>query len=362
MAAAKEDLYAVLGVSRDASPGTIRREYRKRAICCHPDKTANDPDKAEEMRRINHAYSVLSDPDKRRMHDCERDSSFFENPMFRRGAAGVDPFRDFAAFFGGGGGGKNAPAVPREPVVINVYLSATDVVRGCEKSVSLDLDDRCAACEGHGAVPKDGIQRCPACAGEGYVRMFLPPSFQVHRTCSMCNGSGKLVDEAKRCKVCGGGGAVRGHKKYHVKIPPHVPDGMRVTQRKQGGYDPSSGQFADLEIVMRHHIEAPYSVHAESGRLVMDVRVTLGELVHGFKRQVDVCGVPTVVESSGYFNPSKQVCEVPGTGMTPAKCMVLQFHVEFTDVFDGSEQGGDVDVQQQGGAADVVVQDNLMRI
>jgi DnaJ-class molecular chaperone len=67
----KESPFAILGISRDADAATIRKAYHDLAMKWHPDK--NPSPKSQEMfTRINQAYSVLSDPDKRRqlMNSC----------------------------------------------------------------------------------------------------------------------------------------------------------------------------------------------------------------------------------------------------------------------------------------------------
>lgn len=60
------DLYATLGVSRDAKPSEIKQAYRRRATAAHPDKGGSD----EELQAINLAYETLSDPEKRARYDA----------------------------------------------------------------------------------------------------------------------------------------------------------------------------------------------------------------------------------------------------------------------------------------------------
>lgn len=68
------DYYAILEVSASATAKELTRAYRLRARQCHPDVVA--PDRrawAEaEMKRLNLAYSVLSDPNKRAVYDRQR--------------------------------------------------------------------------------------------------------------------------------------------------------------------------------------------------------------------------------------------------------------------------------------------------
>mmetsp|Transcript_12704 Transcript_12704/g.31947 ORF Transcript_12704/g.31947 Transcript_12704/m.31947 type:complete len:419 (+) Transcript_12704:142-1398(+) len=68
--ATTQDLYEVLGVSRDATEAQIKRAYHKAAMIHHPDKRANNPEGSDQtFKSIGYAYKVLSDPDKRQMYD-----------------------------------------------------------------------------------------------------------------------------------------------------------------------------------------------------------------------------------------------------------------------------------------------------
>ena len=59
------DLYAILGVSRDASQEEIKKAYRKLVRKHHPDANPGDPGAEERFKKINLAYEVLQDPQKR---------------------------------------------------------------------------------------------------------------------------------------------------------------------------------------------------------------------------------------------------------------------------------------------------------
>lgn len=100
-----EDYYKVLGVSKTATSDELKKAYRKLALEHHPDRGGDD----KEFKKINEAYQVLSDPQKRARYDQFGSAGAsgpsaggyggFEGSDFG-GAQGFD----FSGFgFGGGG-------------------------------------------------------------------------------------------------------------------------------------------------------------------------------------------------------------------------------------------------------------------
>ena len=91
---ARKDFYKILEISRDASQSDIKKAYRKLALKYHPDKNKS-PNATKKFQDIGEAYSVLSDPVKRRRYDVGSRtpfSNFDENN-----------FSDFTTSFSGFG-------------------------------------------------------------------------------------------------------------------------------------------------------------------------------------------------------------------------------------------------------------------
>lgn len=67
--ASKRDFYEVLGIKKGASQSEIKKAYRKMAKKYHPDTNAGDEAAAEKFKEVSEAYSVLNDPEKKKIYD-----------------------------------------------------------------------------------------------------------------------------------------------------------------------------------------------------------------------------------------------------------------------------------------------------
>jgi DnaJ family protein C protein 7 len=105
----KKDYYKILDVPRTASEDEIKKSYRKLALKWHPDKNAESEEsrKAAEARfkDISEAYTVLSDPKKKRKYDMGGDDE--EEMDF--GPGGFNPHDIFSMFMRQGGGSPFGP-------------------------------------------------------------------------------------------------------------------------------------------------------------------------------------------------------------------------------------------------------------
>jgi DnaJ-class molecular chaperone len=176
-----QDYYRILGVSEKAGAQEIRRAYLKLARQHHPDVTGDSD--GEAFKRLQEAYAVLSDQERRRSRDS-RD-------LYRYRPEPVRPLRhewftdeiaiDFPSidnlvdriresFFGGD--------AQVQPISAEILLSPREAFDGVRVPLDIPVRATCVRCGGRGEVWMD---RCAACAGSGEaasryrVELLLPP-------------------------------------------------------------------------------------------------------------------------------------------------------------------------------------------
>jgi molecular chaperone DnaJ len=253
------EFYALLGISREASDGEIKKAYRKLAMEYHPDRNSS-PHAEAKFKEITEAYEILRDPQKRAAYD-------------RYGKAGVgagaggfgfhhvdlsEALNIFMRDFGGLGGlesifgaGQRADNRRGQDVRVHVRLTLGEVASGVKKSVKFKSLERCTVCEGSGAKPGTRPATCSTCGGSGEVRRAARSMFGQFvsvSACPTCGGEGAVVQHP--CEACRGEGRVRTDKTVAVEIPAGVSSNNYLTLRGQGAAGPRNGPAGDLLVML----------------------------------------------------------------------------------------------------------------
>jgi molecular chaperone DnaJ len=279
---AVKDPYQVLGVDKKASEDEIKRAYRKLARQYHPDTNAGDKKAEERFKEVQEAYSILSDPEKRRTYDAG-------GGIF--GGGGFDPgaFRGGFGNFGGGIGdilsdlfsGRAGPAGAGRAergrdLETEVHISFDQAMEGAQIPVSVPLSAPCPTCHGTGAKPGTQPTVCPRCQGRG-VEAESQGLFSISQPCRQCGGTGTEIKDP--CPTCNGSGYTRQVKRYKVNIPAGVRDGSRVRLAGKGEPGPRGGSAGDLYVITRVG-ESPI-FRRKGDNLELDVPVTIVEAIRG---------------------------------------------------------------------------------
>ena len=228
------DLYASLGVQRDADREEIRKAFKKLSMIHHPDR-GGDP---EEFKKIQMAHEILTDDDRRRQYDMT--GSLDESGGQQQGGFPFDMGglgNIFGNMFGGMGGMPGMPGMPGGPrqqqrqrrpkgpaKIIEIALSLADFYNGKQLRVNFDRQKFCGGCAGEGAT---SFRQCDTCQGTGITTQMaiIGPGMavQMQGPCRECQGRGKKP--ADSCKTCQGRKFQNHEKTLDVNIVPGMPAG-----------------------------------------------------------------------------------------------------------------------------------------
>lgn len=287
---AQDDYYAVLGVSKNASQEELKKAYRKKAIENHPDRNSGDNAAEQRFKKINEAYSTLSDPKKRRIYDqygaeaaqqsgaghagggnYQQDFSFGD--FFDEAFSGESIFDSF--FRQAGGGGRGRSARQGADLRYELGISLEDSFFGKEMTIAVDKKTFCPACDGSGSKSKERTT-CHDCKGSGQVRQSRG-IFSINTTCPTCRGEGVLISNP--CANCRGIGLVQASKQLKIKLPAGIDSGQSIRVSGEGEAGARGVQPGDLYITVR--IDAHEIFEREKENLYCTVSIPLLQAVLG---------------------------------------------------------------------------------
>lgn len=341
------DLYAILGVSPDASTEEIKRAYRRKAREIHPDAGGDE----EAFKEVTRAYRILSDPEQRAVYDRHGEEALraataggTRGDPFGFGFGGFSDLVD--AFFGANSPFasdlRTDPNAPGRDVLVTVELDLEDVATGAQREVPVDVATTCDRCAGTGSASGSGLATCRTCGGAGAVRRVARSAFgqiATSRPCPDCGGAGRVVSEP--CRQCGGEGRVRRTRKVTVEVPPGVDDGDRLRVLGEGEAGRRGGAAGDLyvEVRVRRH-----DVFERDGRdLRCDVAVPFVQAALGVTLDVPtITGETVVVEIPPGSQPGDTVtvrrAGLPRRGGGDAGALHVRIDVEVPRSLSSDEE------------------------
>ncbi|MFP6872774.1 MAG: DnaJ C-terminal domain-containing protein [Verrucomicrobiales bacterium] len=275
-----QDYYELLGVAKDASQAELKKAFRRLARKYHPD-VAEDKGAAEEkFKKINEAYEVLGDPEKRRKYD-----QLGANWDGRAGGFTPPPGWDF----GGGGGGGGFGGFDFGGTGFSDFFEAFFGGGG---------DPRGGG--GFGGSMAGGV-RSPR-RGSDIEGRLLVSLDEVN------NGS---VREITLSRPDGSG-----REKLKVRIPKGVGKGQRLRVSGRGNPGADGGSPGDLYLVITLQGHPDFEV--EGSDLVHELELELHELVLGSMASVPTPGGRVKVRIPECSNPGDRL-RLAGKGLVIAE-------------------------------------------
>ena len=240
------EYYEILQVSKEATKTEIKKAYRKLAMKYHPDRNPDDKEAEEMFKKINEAYEVLSNDEKRAIYDRYGKAGLDGNMGSSGGFSGFEDI--FEEFFGFGGRSKKPQRqTPYNlDILYELEIDFKEAVFGVKKEIEFDYFSICTKCNGTGAKKS---HTCPTCQGQGQV--FIRQGFMsIGQTCPNCGGSGQIIDE--ECDECKGAGYKVNKDKVEIDLPAGIDNGMRMRVPNKGNenFDKRRGDLY-IQIVVK---------------------------------------------------------------------------------------------------------------
>jgi molecular chaperone DnaJ len=288
--ATTKDYYQILGVSEDASAAAVKKAYRKLAKRYHPDANPDDPGAGERFKEVSGAYSVLSDPERRKQYDRMRKFTPFEGFAHAPGTEGrgrgfsFDDLGGIGDIFGSifdFGRGRKRQAQRGRDVECTVEVSFRTAAQGGHVTVNVPVTEECATCDGSGARPGTTTNRCPECNGTG-VKSFGQGDFAINRPCPACYGRGEIATDP--CPSCGGLGQVTTQRRVNLRVPAGVESGSRVRMSGLGERGPGGGPPGDL--IIKFEVEKDRFFRRRGLDIYCTVPINIAQATLGSKLRV----------------------------------------------------------------------------
>lgn len=245
-----DDYYKTLGVTREASADEIRKGYKKLARKYHPDMNPDDAEATEQFKKVQEAFDVLGDSEKREQYD--RYGTAFKS------GAGPRPGHTYTW--------KDASPGPGGAAEFDLG----DIFGG-----QVDLGGIFGGGSPFGRQAAGQQRRQRPLKGKDH-RLEIEVPFQV-----AAEGGEHGLELQRDGK----------QERLTIKIPPGVNDGSVIRLAGEGNPGINGGDSGDLLVtikVARH----PY-FRREGNHLLVEIPVTVSEAVLGAKVEV-----PTLTEGN----------------------------------------------------------------
>ena len=301
------DLYEVLGLDDECEAKEIKKNYRRLSLKYHPDKCKGDVTVPAEqggaedgsdvmscekmMNRVNLAYEVLGDEEKRILYDTGGLESVKEG-VDDGPQGGMDPF---SMLFGGGGGQRRGGGGKRGPDArVELAVSLEDMYLGNEVSAQISRRIVCRKCAGRTDGKCASCGRCP-----NEVRMVqreMRPGMLVQQQ--------EEVPSKEKCK--------NEETTLKARVEQGMDSGAEIKFPRMSEQMP--GQIpGDVVMTLK---QKPHARFTRKGNdLYMDMVISLKEALLGFTKYVDHLDTHKVTIQQSKITKPGEVKRIKAEGM-----------------------------------------------
>lgn len=310
------EYYKILNVDKNATQEQIKKAYRKQALKYHPDKSK---DNGETFKKINEAYSVLSDPAKRKNYDTGASPN-----------SNVNPFDIFNHFF------NNRNPYQQQMtknIVFNIKVTIEQVCLGKKLNVGFKRNDKCKFCDGYKTKDKKPLSKCSVCNGSGSRNMCINMGgIQINQrtSCTHCQSTGYALSSENKCVNCGGTGIQKTDHKIEVNCNDILDTDSSIFQNA-GHFNTISRSYGNVVIKFEYQkhktfkILGLYDLEINYNISVLNTILGItGSIKHPKGHDVPFKTTDIIVEND--------TCIIPGAGITEDGNLIVKFKIHKTDI------------------------------
>lgn len=289
--------YETLGISKNSTQDEIKKAYRKLAMKEHPDKGGD----AEKFKKINEAYEVLSDEQKR---------SEYDNPVPQ--GMPFNPFDMFGNIFQ-----EQKRRLPDHKHIIKLNLE--DVYHGKIINLNIKLDILCEQC----------IQKCKPCRGTGHMNMGHPmmPGLAMQIPCQHCSSTGF---HRSGCKNCNNGFTIS-ERRVSISIKQGMNNGH--TEILEGfGEQKKKPDDIPGNLIIEFNIQEHPIYKRDGINIIVTRKITFMESIIGSTIKMNHFSGDFTLDTKPFtiIDPRKYY-EIEGKGLTPNGKMKVMFDIDYSN-------------------------------
>lgn len=344
-----DEYYQTLEIEKTASQNDIKKAYYGLSKIYHPDKNPGDEKAEEKFKAITEAYSVLSDPEKRRKYDkYGKNGEHIKTPgafnvFFAGGPFAFNPafnpaFEAFFSTLNSRPPKRDFTAIKISDFIADIKVSLKDIY--CLNTVKKKITRTriCRRCDGTGSSIKKAPTTCPECHGSGMkvVQILQGPIHTIQQQpCEKCKSTGKITDVDNPCLECGSTGLVRIPTILEMKLEAGMKNGSMYRFEKEG--DEYPGKIAG-DVVFKIIIAEDPFWKCNGYDLIGTVKISLIESLCGYLLKVPLpngCAIHKVI--SDVIEPNSTIT-IKGKGLISSENTSGDVKITFEVVYPTTQQ------------------------
>ena len=308
------DYYAVLGVQRTATKEEIKAAYKKRALTTHPDRGGNE----EDFKKVNKAYTILSDDQKRKRYDMTGQDD--DQPQPSPPPFGFNPFQFMGDVFGNRQRQQTRkPPTKADNMTTEIKVSLEQAYFGTNKQIKVSRQNRCN-CE----------RDCVACHGSGVVIQNMQAGPFIMQNSVVCRSCQEGMTYDYGCASCKGKGWIESSKQLDVVVPKGVDASFRCEVPDLGhagkrNCDPPGN------LILKISIDPHPLWKVDGADFKMEMTLSFWDSVIGKVVSIPHFDGPIDVDLRDIgIIPNNYEHKIFGKGFKPGGSCVIKFRIEYT--------------------------------